>query len=275
MKNTENQFPEIPKITLDQLNDPDLLKKLLSCIDHTSLEAIDNEDRINILCNYALKTWDLVPGHGVAAVCVFPPFVGICKKILAGTPIKIASVAGAFPSGQSPLTIRLEEAKFALDHGADEIDMVISRGEFLSGNEDHVFGEVAAFKELCGNKHLKVILETGELKTSENILTAAKIAIEAGADFIKTSTGKITPGATPEAFTTMCMSIREHHIKTGHKIGIKPAGGVSGIENAAIYYEILAQILGEGWLNKDYFRIGTSRLTDKLIQSITGNSYEL
>jgi len=270
--NVEFRLPVIDPV---RLNDKELLKKLLSVIDHTSLDGTDNEERISGLCDKALKSWQLVPESGVAAVCVFPVFVGLCKNILSGTPIKVASVAGAFPSGQSPLTIRLEEAKYALDHGADEIDMVISRGEFLAGNRDHVFGEVAAFKELCGDKHLKVILETGELKSLEQIMEAGKIAIDAGADFIKTSTGKIATGATPEAFYSMCIAIKKHFAETGKIVGIKPAGGISEIETAIMYHDILVQVLGKTWMTKELFRIGASRLTDKLIDQINEKNYKL
>jgi len=177
-------------------------------------------------------------------------------------------VAGAFHSGQSPLPVRIDEVKYAVDHGADEIDMVISRGRLLEGDMDFVFDEVRLIKEACGEAHLKVILETGELKTPELIRKASVIAINAGAEFIKTSTGKITPAATHEAFLIMLDTIKEYYEATGEMIGIKPAGGISTPEEALSYYLLVKHILGERWLSSVHFRIGASSLADKVYDEI-------
>lgn len=243
---------EIQKLTESiSLSPPskDELQLLLSLIDLTSLEGKDNDQRISALCLDAIK-------YSTAAVCVYPSLVSVAKKRLKGTKIKVASVAGAFPSGQLPLKLRLGEAEFALTEGADEIDMVISRGKFLEGNHAAVFEEVSAFKNLCGTKTLKVILETGELQTPENIRRASEIAIEAGADLLKTSTGKIPVNATPEAVCTMLLAIKN----SGKKTGIKPSGGISDGQTAIKYLRLTKAILGNEWLQPGLFRLGASRL---------------
>ena len=229
------------------------LQLALSLIDLTSLEGKDNEKSIFDLCEKAKK-------FETASVCIYPVFVSIAKKNLERTKIKVASVAGAFPSAQSPLNLRLEEAKFAISQEADEIDMVISRGKFLEGNQDAVREEVSAFKKICGNITLKVILETGELETPENIRKASDIAIEAGADFIKTSTGKISVNATLESVCMMLLAIKD----SGKKIGIKPSGGISDGDTAARYLRLTEKILGKEWLNSQLFRFGASRLADAI-----------
>ncbi|MBN2175330.1 MAG: deoxyribose-phosphate aldolase [Bacteroidales bacterium] len=251
----------------------DILKIILSCIDLTTLEGTDTDERIISLCQKAKSFRELAQGlPNVAAVCFYPPFVRTAKKELQGTGINVASVAGAFPSGQSPLNIRIQEVKFAIDEGADEIDMVISRGKYLEGNYNFIFDEIAAIKEACVNKHLKVILETGELQTIKNIRHASEIAINAGADFLKTSTGKIQPAATEEGFLVMAETVKEYFDKTGKRIGLKPAGGISTPEQATNYYLIVKHIAGEDWLNNEYFRIGASRLTDMLVEQIINNT---
>jgi deoxyribose-phosphate aldolase len=245
----------------------DPLRTLLSCIDLTTLEGSDNTTRITDLCRKACSFGE----SGLplpAAVCIYPPFVRLAKNQLNGSGIRIAAVAGAFPSGQSPLSVRMEEVRYTVNEGADEIDMVISRGRLLEGDENFVFDEISAIREICKNVHLKVILETGELKSHELIRKASMIAIAAGADFIKTSTGKIQPAATEEAMEIMLEVIREHFEKTGKKIGIKPAGGISEPGQALQYYHLTERILGSGWLNKNLFRIGASRLADGLAREI-------
>jgi deoxyribose-phosphate aldolase len=204
----------------------------------------------------------------VAAVCVYPVFAELVSQQLLGTGIKTACVAGSFPSGQSPLGLRVEEVAYAVQFGADEIDMVISRGKLIEGNEDFILQEVEAIKTACGEAHLKVILETGELKTLGLVRKASELAIQGGADFIKTSTGKIQPAATPEAFMVMLDTIKEYHEATGIKIGIKPAGGISTSEEALIFYTLVLKILGEEWLNSHLFRIGASRLTTDILNEI-------
>ncbi len=263
---------EEEKKSLDKI---EALKTILNIIDLTTLSGDDTDEKVVNLCKKGIgyeNTALDVPK--VAAICVYPVFVPLVKETLSGSGIKTASVAGAFPSGQSPLEIRVAEVKWAADHGADDIDMVISRGKLLEGNEEFVYQEVKAIKEACGNAHLKVILETGELKTVENIRKACELSINGGGDFLKTSTGKIQPAATPEAFLIMIDTVKEYHEATNGKIiGLKPAGGISTVEDALIYYMLVKNQLGSKWLNNEFFRIGASRLADnvynELIQSIT------
>lgn len=246
-----------------------LYRKILSFIDLTTLEGSDNRLKAGNLCQQALSvsnTEKQVPA--VAAVCVYPTFVRHCKKILDGSSIKVASVAGAFPSGQSPIDIKISEISYAVAEGADEIDMVISRGTFLEGDYQTVSDEISAIKKACGKAHLKVILETGELQTVENIRKASEISIISGGDFIKTSTGKIQPAATEKAAIIMCDTIKEYYDKTGIKIGFKPAGGIAEPSVALRYYSIVENILGEEWLVPDLFRIGASRLVNNLLSKI-------
>jgi deoxyribose-phosphate aldolase len=245
----------------------DAYRSILSCIDLTTLEGSDNTEKIVQLCRKAVSFGE----SGLplpAAVCVYPPFVRLAKKELTGTGVRVAAVAGAFPSGQSPLPVRVQEVLYTVQEGADEIDMVISRGRLLEGDESYVFDEIATIREACREIHLKVILETGELKTPGLIRRASEIAIAAGADFIKTSTGKIQPAATEEAMEIMLEVIRDHHQKTGRQIGIKPAGGISEPKQALQYYRLTERILGSAWLNPEHFRIGASRLADALAKEI-------
>jgi deoxyribose-phosphate aldolase len=250
----------------DQVN-KELLKRILSLLDLTTLEGTDNGITIENLCKKALG----IGARGLpmpAAICVYPPFIRKAKQLLAETDIRIAAVTGFFPSGQAPLFLKIEEVKFAIGEGVDELDMVISRGKLLEGEYAFVFDEIAAIREEAGNKHLKVILETGELKDPDIIRKASEIAIAAGADFIKTSTGKFLPAATEEAAFIMLHVIREHFLKTARRIGFKPAGGISDSLQAMKYLTLVQQILGEEWLTKDLFRIGASRLADNLVNEI-------
>jgi len=235
---------------------------MLSCIDLTTLEGTDNEDKIEQLCRKALQLEETKTAP--AAVCMYPIFVKQAKKLLRNTSINVASVAGAFPSGQSPLFLRKAEVSYAIEEGADEIDMVISRGQLIQGNLDFIYNEVKTLKEACKDKHLKVILETGELIEPEFIYQASMVAMEAGADFIKTSTGKIAIGASLTAAAVMMTAINDFYHKTGNRIGIKIAGGVSSCETAAEYLKLTHSILGKDWLSNKLFRIGASRLADQL-----------
>ncbi len=260
------QYSEMP---LQRLTEAEAYRFVLSVIDLTTLEGSDNAQKINELCQTAISFKDEarhIPS--TAAVCVYPPFVAQAKQLLKGTDIHVASVAGAFPAGQSPIEIKVAEVKYAVNAGADEIDMVISRGKFLEGNYQEVFDEIVAIKKACGEAHLKVILETGELKTADNIYAASMMAMEAGADFIKTSTGKISVNATPESFLIMLDAINDYYKQTGKIVGMKPAGGISDAETSILYVKILENVLGEKWLNKQYFRIGASRLAKKIIEKI-------
>lgn len=245
------------------------LKQILSFIDLTTLSGDDTTKRVTELCNKAVSYENKVNGiSNVAAVCVYPVFAGHVSKLLSSANVNTACVAGAFPSGQSPLPIRISEVIDAVNNGAQEIDMVISRGKLIEGNSEFVFEEVKSIKESCDTAHLKVILETGELKTVELIRHASEISILAGADFIKTSTGKIQPAATPEAMLIMLDTIKEYYDNTGKMIGIKPAGGISETDEAIIYYLLVSEILGEKWLTNRYFRIGASRLADNVFNEI-------
>ncbi len=230
---------------------------IVNFIDLTTLEGKDNNTSIKALCRKAKD-------RRVAAVCVYPVFAELVSKELQQTGIKTACVAGAFPSAQSPLFIKISEVEYALQQGAQEIDAVISVGKFLEGDYQKVYDEIAAIKKACKEAHLKVILETGELLTAENITKAASIAIDAGADFIKTSTGKTAVSATLEASEVMLKVIKEYYKKSGKMIGFKAAGGISEPETALAYFNLVKCILGEKWLSPEYFRIGASRLVDRL-----------
>ncbi len=248
-------------------------KTILNCIDLTTLSGDDTNQKVIGLSKQALSYQNEKLGiKTTAAVCVYPVFAKAVSDTLKGTNVKTACVAGAFPSGQSPLEIRVKEVEYAVENGAQEIDMVISRGRLIEGDEDFVFDEISAIKEACGDAHLKVILETGELKTVELIRRASEIALLAGADFLKTSTGKIVPAATPEAFLIMLDTIKEYFDKTGMKTGIKPAGGISETQDALLYYLLTQSVLGNEWLNNSLFRIGASRLANKVYDFIIENS---
>lgn len=245
------------------------LKRILSCIDLTTLEGSDNKASVSALCGKAIRLIDPAGGiPAVAAVCVYPSLVKTVREQLRGTDIKTASVAGAFPSGQTSLQVKLEEVRYAANEGADEIDIVISRGKLLAGEYHEVFDELAAMREISSGLILKVILETGELQSPEMIRKASEIAIKAGADFIKTSTGKISTGATPEAFFTMLRTIRDFLTAEGKTVGIKASGGVRTPEQALQYYFLTREILGEEVLQKEYFRIGASSLLENIVKML-------
>ena len=242
------------------------LKLALSMIDLTTLEGKDTEGKVKQLCQKALHlNYDIPDLPTVAAVCVYPNHVKTAKQILKHSSIKVASVANAFPSGNSSLKVKLEDTRFAIENGADEVDMVISRGEFLSGNDAFVFDEIAAIKEACGEIRLKVILETGELSTLDNVRKASDIAIAAGANFIKTSTGKIQPAATMPVTLVMLEAIKNHFVKTNLMVGMKPAGGISTAKQALQYLVMLNETLGSNWMNSHWFRFGASSLANDLI----------
>lgn len=262
------KIKDIESPSIKNLSREDSLRLILSCLDLTSLEGSDNEDKVKGLCRKA-TSYKQMKLPNVAAVCVYPTFARLVRSQLDGSGVRTACVAGAFPSGQSPLNIRLDEVKYAVDEGAQEIDMVISRGRFLQGDYDYILEEVARTKEACAQAHLKVILETGELGSLENIRKASRLAIEAGADFIKTSTGKIQPAASPEAVWVMLETISEHYQKTRKKIGIKPAGGISETHQGLLYANLVNHILGKSWLNNHLFRIGATRLSDNVINELS------
>jgi len=245
------------------------LKLALSMIDLTTLEGMDTKGKVEQLCYKAMHPHDTLKDiPTVAAICVYPTYVAIAKKALKGSGIQVASVATAFPSGNSKLQVKLDDTKYAVEQGADEIDMVISRGEFLSGNYQYVYDEIVAVKKACGKAHLKVILETGELDTLDNVRKASEIAMYAGADFIKTSTGKIQPAATMQVTYVMFDAIKDFYLKTGKMIGMKPAGGISTSKIALQYLVMLNEVLGEKWMNKEYFRFGASSLTNDILMQL-------
>ena len=242
---------------------------ILGAIDLTTLEATDTDAKVKELCTQA-KTFSKrkSTAPNVAAVCVYPPFASLVRGELQGTGIRTACVATAFPSGQTTLPVKLMEVSSVVLEGAEEVDMVISRGKFLEGKFDEVAEEIMAAKAACGDVHLKVILETGELQSIENIRKAGEIALLAGADFLKTSTGKIQPAATPEAFLVMLDTIKEFYAMSGKKAGIKAAGGIADADIAIQYYQLTKEVLGKDWLSKDLFRIGASRLAENIFSEL-------
>lgn len=238
----------------------------IACMDLTTLEGKDSEGRVRSLCAKAVQPAPHLCGvPSVAAVCVYPTLVATAKAALRGTGVKVASVATAFPSGLSSLDVKLADAQSALDAGADEIDMVIDRGAFLSGRSQSVFDEIVSVKALCGGIHLKVILETGELGSYDAVRRASDLALEAGADIIKTSTGKVGTNATFPVALTMCEAIRDYARRTGRRAGLKVAGGVRTTKQALTYLVIVKETLGESWLTPGLLRIGASSLLDDLL----------
>jgi deoxyribose-phosphate aldolase len=246
------------------------LKMAVAMCDLTTLEGKDTPGKVAYLCRKALQPAEAkyaVPS--CAAVCVYPNMVKSARKFLGeNSPVKIAAVATGFPSGQYPLRTKLEEVRRTVADGADEIDMVIDRGAFLAGDHAKVFNEIAATKEACGDAHLKVILETGELVTYDNVRIASEIAMQAGADFIKTSTGKVSPAATLPVTLVMLEAIRDYFFATGIRIGMKPAGGIRNSKLALAYLVMVKETLGDDWLTPDLFRFGASTLVNDLLMQI-------
>ena len=245
------------------------MKMAISMMDLTTLDAKDTAGKVRQLCNKAIRPDESMPDiPSVAAVCVYPNMVAIAKEALLGTKIQVAAVATAFPSGMSTRDVKIRETKFAVSEGADEIDMVISRGIFLAGEYNFVFDEIAAIKEACGKAHLKVILETGELGTLDRVRQASDLAMHAGADFIKTSTGKIQPAATLPVTLVMLEAIRDFYFNHGKMIGMKPAGGISTAKRALQYLVMVHETLGDAWLSPDYFRFGASSLANDVLMQL-------
>ena len=255
--------------TIKEEYNVEILKNIFNCIDLTSLKTDDNIESIKLFCTKVKYFQDrFADMPNVAAVCVYPVFAPVARKILSGTGVKKAVVSAGFPSSQTFAEIKAAETKQALDYGANEIDIVISVGEFLSGNYGQVAEEIKSVKWEMGNAKLKVILETGMLVTAENIWKASLIAMNCGADFIKTSTGKTDISATPEAGFVMLHAIKAFYEKKGKKVGFKPAGGIVTVEDAMIYWSLVKNILGDEWLNNNYFRIGASRLANNVLTEI-------
>ena len=245
------------------------LKLALAMIDLTTLEGQDTPGKVRQLCQKAMHLHDSMPDlPRVAAVCVYPNLVGVAKSVLGGSTIRVASVATAFPGGMSSLDVKLDETRLAVDAGADEIDMVLSRGAFLAGDHAYVFDEIAAVKQACGDAHLKVILETGELCSLDRVRRASVLAMHAGADFIKTSTGKIKPAATMPVTLVMLQAIRDFFTQTGRMIGMKPAGGIASAKLAVYYLVMLRETLGNAWMTPEWFRFGASSLANDLLMQL-------
>jgi deoxyribose-phosphate aldolase len=258
------RIQKIRELATGYKNDPAKVRGIISHLDLTTLNATDSEETVRTLAERGIDPMN-DGGKGVAAVCVFPNRVRNVKEAVMNTGINVASVAGGFPSGMTSTKVKLEEVRYAIDMGADEIDLVICRADILSGSEERVYEEVAAVKGLCGNRLLKVIIETCELRTNEMVHYTSMIAMNAGADFIKTSTGKGSGGATPEHAMIMAEAIRAFYRSAGRKVGLKTSGGISDIDTALFYLALVSCELGGSWVTPTLFRIGASSLLDEVI----------
>ncbi len=256
---------------VEENNTQEVKKFLFNCIDLTTLKCTDSEESVLKFTEKVNEFDDKYPYlKNVAAICVYPCFAKIVSDTLEVDNVEIACVSAGFPSSQTFQEIKIAETAMAIHEGATEIDIVLSVGKFLSGDYESVCDEIQELKNVCGEKHLKVILETGALATAENIKKASILSMYSGADFIKTSTGKESPAATPEAAYIMCSTIKEYYQKTGRKIGFKPAGGINTVRDALVYYTIVKELLGEEWLTNELFRLGTSRLANLCLSEIVG-----
>ncbi len=266
----EDRINRITKRSLKRESKLKGLEMILSMIDLTTLEGMDTVKKVEQLCYKATHLHNQFPNlPSVAAVCVYPNMVRIASNSLKESDVLVASVATAFPSGNATLQIKINDTKEAIENGANEVDMVISRGKFHSGEYNYVFDEIAAIKDVCGeNSRLKVILETGELGDYDHIRMASEIAINAGADFIKTSTGKISPAATLPITLVMLEAIKDHYYNTGKMVGMKPAGGISNAKLALQYLILVKETLGNLWLDKHWFRFGASSLANDVLMQI-------
>lgn len=252
-------------------NTLDVKKFLFNCIDLTTLNTTDSDESVMKFTQNVNRFEESYPDlKNVAAICVYPCFAEIVKDTLEVEGVNIACVSAGFPSSQTFIEVKVAETAMAILDGADEIDIVISVGKFLSGDYETMCDEIAEIKATCKEKHLKVILETGALQSAENIKKASILSMYAGADFIKTSTGKQQPAATPEPAYVMCQAIKEYYEQTGIKVGFKPAGGINCVNDALIYYTIVKEVLGDEWLTNKLFRLGTSRLANLLLSEIVG-----
>ena len=256
---------------LGENNNIDVKKEIFHCIDLTTLKCTDSEESVMKFTEKVNEFVDKYPDlENVAAICVYPNMAEIVSDSLEADNVKIACVSGGFPSSQTFMEVKIAETAMAIHAGAEEIDIVMPVGKFLCGDYEGMCDEIGELKDICGEKTLKVILETGALRTASNIKKASILAMYAGADFIKTSTGKEAISATPEAALVMCEAIKEYYKETGRKVGFKAAGGIDSVKKALAYYTIVKEVLGEEWLNNGLFRIGTSRLTNLLLSDIIG-----
>lgn len=268
MENLNEKLEKAKTISATNMTD-DVYKKILSLIDLTSLNNTDTESKIIGLVQKVNSFSVSYPHYPqVAAVCVYPNFASVVKENLKDSNVKIAVVGGVFPSSQSFVQIKKAECAMAVEMGADEVDIVLSLSNFLEDKMEQASFEISTIKESIGDAHLKVILESGSIKVPEMVYKASMLAMQSGADFIKTSTGKSEPAATPEAAVVMCTAIYDYYRQTGKKIGFKPAGGISETADAVLYYSIVQTILGPEWLNSNLFRIGASRLANNLLSQL-------
>jgi deoxyribose-phosphate aldolase len=250
---------------------PEVKKFLFGSIELTTLSTTDSDTSVMAFVDRVNRFESAYPQlPHVAAVCVYPCFAEVASETLEVEGVEITCVSGSFPSSQAVIEVKVAETALALRDGATEIDIVMPVGKFLSGNYEELCDDIAELKQVCGDKAMKVILETGDLKTASNIKKASLLAMYAGADYIKTSTGKENISATPEAAYVMCQAIKEYYEKTGIQIGFKPAGGINTVMDAIIYYTIVKEVLGEKWLTNKWFRLGTSRLANLLLSEING-----
>jgi deoxyribose-phosphate aldolase len=270
----KNELEEI-RAGVPSAKDKDLLRKIFGLIDLTTLSERDNIESVSKLCTQVNLQEEAYPSMPpVAAICVYPELVSVVKESLENPLVNIVAVGGGFPASQTFTNIKVMEVEQAIEQGAEEIDIVLPVGKFLMGDLEYVAYEIQVIKQRMGPVHLKVILETGSLKDLSLIRKAALLSIGAGADFIKTSTGKISPGATPEAVLVMCHVIKEYYNRTGKKIGIKPAGGISDSTSALLYWSIVSEVLGEDWLNSERFRIGASSLANRILADIFDQGHD-
>ncbi len=264
----------VKKIIAEKVHEndtPEVKKFLMGSIELTTLKTTDSPESVMAFTERVNEFDNTYPNlPHIATVCVYPCFADVVSETLEVDGVEIACVSGSFPSSQAVIEVKVAETALAIKDGATEIDIVMSVGKFLSGDYESVAEEIGELKEVCGDRKIKVILETGCLKTAENIKKASILAMYAGADYIKTSTGKLEPAATPEAAYVMCQAIKEYYDKTGIQIGFKPAGGINSVMDALIYYTIVKEVLGEKWLTNQWFRLGTSRLANMLLSEITG-----
>ena len=250
---------------------PEVKKFLMGSVELTTLKTTDSEDSVLAFTEKVNKFDETYPDlPHVATICVYPCFAKTVSESLEVDGVEIACVSGSFPSSQALIEVKVAETALAIKDGATEIDIVMPVGKFLSGDLEGVADEIEELKAVCGEHKMKVILETGCLKTAENIKKASLLAMYAGADYIKTSTGKLEPAATPEAAYVMCQAIKEYYDETGIQIGFKPAGGLNSVMDALIYYTIVKEVLGEKWLTNEWLRLGTSRLANLLLSEVVG-----
>ncbi len=265
----DEEIDRIKQLSVEHQNNSEVLELIFNCIDLTTLSTTDSVNSVTEFVSKVNKFEVDYPNYkNVAALCLFPVFAPVMNGTLKAKNVRKAVVSAGFPSSQTFSDIKVGETKKALDFGANEIDIVISVGEFLEGNYEFVSGEIVAVKEVMGDAHLKVILETGALRNAEDVWNASLLSMNAGADFIKTSTGKVYAGASYQAAYVMCTAIKHFYQKTGKKVGFKPSGGVVSIEDALVYYQIVKEVLGSEWLNNELFRIGASRLANTLLSKL-------